>query len=152
MPEVVPDDGEAPVIVSLVDAAVHMYSSAIDTLPDPSDPEYGERVAVVLSGRRKLESAISKAAGRSRVTPSVIVALSGVRHRYDDLMKAAANSPSATLGQRLYTARRRARLTAQETANGAGLKVGFLTAIESEEPVTEDEAAKIKDLIAALGG
>ncbi|AMW18929.1 hypothetical protein Chelonae_p1178 [[Mycobacterium] chelonae subsp. bovistauri] len=152
MPEVVPDDGEAPVIVSLVDAAVHMYASAIDTLPEPSDAEYGERVAVVLSGLRKLEGAIAKAAGRSRVTPSVIVALSGVRHRYDDLMKDAANSPSATLGQRLYTARRRARLTAQETANGAGLKVGFLTAVESEEQVTEDEAAKIKDLIAALGG
>ncbi|MCB0117368.1 MAG: hypothetical protein KDD84_24880 [Caldilineaceae bacterium] len=152
MPEVVPDDGEAPVIVSLVDAAVHMYASAIDSLPEPSDPDFGERVAVVLAGLRKLEGAVAKAATRSRVTPSVVVALSDVRHRYDDLSKAAANSPSATLGQRLYTARRRARLTPQEAANGAGLKVGLLNAVEAEESVTEDEAGRIKDLIAALGG
>lgn len=152
MPEVVPDDGEAAVIVSLVDAAVHMYASAIDALPEPTAPEYPERVGVVLSGLRKLEASITKAAERNRVTSSVIVALSSVRHRYDDLAKTAAGSPGATLGQRLYTARRRARLTPLEAANGAGLKVGFLKAVESEEPVTEDEAARVKELIAALGG
>ena len=35
-----PNDGEAPVIVGLSDAAMHMYAAAIDTLPDPSDPEF----------------------------------------------------------------------------------------------------------------
>ena len=52
---------------------------------------------------------------------------------------------------RLYGSRR-ARLTPQEAANGAGLKVGLLNAVEAEESVTEDEAGRIKDLIAALGG
>jgi hypothetical protein len=146
------DDGEAPVIVSLVEASMHMYNSAIDSLPDPHDQEFPTRAGVVLAGLRKLESSLSQAASRSRTTPSVIVALSQVRRRYDDLMAVAAESPGATLGQRLYTARQRARLSARETANGAGLRTDLLFDIEAEEIPTEEEAAKIKDLIAALGG
>jgi L-serine dehydratase len=45
-----------------------------------------------------------------------------------------------------------AKLTAQEAANGAGLRLDLIRAIESEEPATEDESTKIKELIVALGG
>jgi hypothetical protein len=131
---------------------MHMYTAAIDALPDPSDPEFAGRAAVVLAGMRKLQAALSDAAGRSRVTPSVIVALSGVRNRYDELMATAAEGPSATLGQRLYIARQRAKLSTKEAGNGVGLHKDLIEAVETEEPVTEDEASKIKDLIAALGG
>jgi hypothetical protein len=147
-----PNDGEAPVIVGLADAAMHMYAAAIDALPDPGDPEFPNRAGVILAGLRKLQGSLSEAAVRSRVTPSVIVALSGVRHRYDDLMETAANGPGATLGQRLYIARGRAKLSTKEAANGVGLRKDLIEAVEAEEPVTEDEASKIKDLIAALGG
>jgi hypothetical protein len=147
-----PNDGEAPVIVGLSDAAMHMYAAAIDALPDPSDHEYPHRVGVILAGMRKLLGSLSDASGRSRVTPSVIVALSGVRHRYDELMETAANGPGATLGQRLYVARQRAKLSAKEAANGVGLRQDLIEAVETEEPATEDETSRIKDLIAALGG
>ena len=146
------DDGEAPVIVGMADAAMHMFTAAIDSLPDPNDSEFPGRAAVILSGLRKLQDSLAQAAGRSRMTPAVIVALSGVRTTYDDLMELAAESPHGTLGQRLYTARRRAKLSAQETANGAGLHAELLDAVEAEEAPNEDEASKIKDLIAALGG
>jgi len=43
-----PDDGEAPVIVSLVEAAMQMFSAAIDALPDTSDPEFSGRANVIL--------------------------------------------------------------------------------------------------------
>ena len=76
-----PNDGESPVIVSLSDAAMHMYSTAIQSLPDPSDPDFP--------------------------------------------------------GQ---------------AANGIGLRTDLIEAIEVEETPTEDEAARIKELIAALGG
>lgn len=145
------DDGEAPVIVSLVDAAMQMFTAAIDALPDTGDHEFSDRAAVILSGLRKLQP-LTRAASRERATPSVIVALSGVRTRYDDLMSMAASAPGATLGQQLYVARRRAKLSAQETANGAGLRADLLDAIEADEIPTEDEAARIKELIAALGG
>lgn len=147
-----PDEGEAPVIVSLVEASMQMFNAAIDALPDPGDNDFPYRAGIVLAGLRKLEAALSQAASKKRTTPAVIVALSGVRSRYDELMATAADAPGATLGQRLYTARQRAKLSAREAANGVGLRTDLLYAIESEEPPTEDEAAKIKDLIAALGG
>jgi hypothetical protein len=147
-----PDDGEAPVIVSLVEAAMQMFTAAIDALPDTNDPEFSARANVILSGLRKLQTALTQAASRGRSTPSVIVSLSGVRTRYDDLMAMAADAPGATLGQQMYVVRRRAKLSAQETANGAGLTADLLDAIEAEEIPTDDEAARIKELLAALGG
>ena len=57
-----PDEGEAPIIVSVADAAMHMYSAAIEALPDPSDSSFASRAGVVLSGLRKLETALSQAA------------------------------------------------------------------------------------------
>jgi hypothetical protein len=131
---------------------MHMYGTAIDSLPDPSDPEYPDRAGVVLAGLRKLQGSLSEAAGRSRVTPTVIVALSDVRRRYDDLMETASNGPGATLGQRLYVARGRAKLSTKEAANGVGLRRDLIEAVEAEVPATEEETTRIKDLIAALGG
>lgn len=150
--DAIPDDGEAPVIVSLVEAAMQMFTASIEALPDSGDPEFSGRSAVILSGLRKLQAALTNAASRSRATPSVIVALSGVRTQYDDLMAMAAEAPGATLGQQLYVTRRRAKLSARETANGAGLTADLLDAIEADETPTDDEAARIKELIAALGG
>jgi hypothetical protein len=136
----------------MADAAMHMYGAAIDALPDHSDPDFPDRVAVILAGMRKLQGTLTEAAGRSRTTPTVIVALSNVRKRYDDLMENAATGPNATLGQRLYVARCRAKLSAKEAANGVGLRKDLIEAVEAEEPATEEETARIKDLIAALGG
>ncbi len=67
-------------------------------------------------------------------------------------MAMAAEAPGATLGQQLYVVRRRAKLSALETANGAGLTSDLLDAIEAEEVPTDEEAARIKELLAALGG
>ena len=152
MAEYAPDEGEAPIIVGLAEAAMHMYSSAIDSLPHPHDPEFHPRADVILSGLRKLRASLTTGAARSRITPSVMVALSEVRRRYDDLMAMAASAPGASLGQQLYVARRRALLSAQETANGAGLRADLLDALEVGEKPTEDEAVKVKELIEALGG
>jgi hypothetical protein len=152
MADSAPNDGEAPVIVGMADAAMHMYDAAIDALPDPGDHEYPHRAGIILAGLRKLQGTLTEAAGRSRATPSVIVALSGVRRRYDELMETAAHGPGATLGQRLYVARERAKLSVKEAANGVGLRKDLIEAVEAEEPPTEEESARIKDLIAALGG
>src|SRR5262245_44558773 len=138
----------------MADAAMHMFIAAIDSLPGESDSEFAGRALVILEGLRKLQGSLTEAADRSRSTPAVVVALSGVRTCYDDLMDRAAASPGATLGQRLYSARRRARLSTSEAANGAGLGKDLIETVEAEaeERPNEDEASKIKDLIAALGG
>ena len=152
MAELLPDDGEASVIVSLADAAMHMYTATIESLPDSDDPEFARRAGVVLAGLRKQKTALKDAPRRSRTTPSVIVALRAVRTCYDDLMERVAAAPGSSLGQELFGARRRAKLSAEETANGVGLDARLLDAVEAGETPTEEEAAKIKTLVAALGG
>jgi hypothetical protein len=152
MGDFVPDEGETQIIFGLADAAMHMYTSAIKSLPDPSDTEFQHRAEVILFGLRKLQTTLTHAAARSRRTPEVIVAVSGVRQFYDELMAVAAAAPGATLGQQLYVARRRARLSAQETANGAGLRADLLDDLEAGEIPTAEEAVKVKELIEALGG
>jgi hypothetical protein len=147
-----PQEGESSVIVSLSDAAMHMYIAAIDALPSPEDEEFHKRAEVVLAGMRKLRSGLTEAASRSRSTSSVIVALSDVRRRYDALMTRAAAAPGSSLGQQLYAARIEAKLTAAEVANGAGLPADLIDDLEAGEIPTEREAVKVRGLIAALGG
>jgi hypothetical protein len=152
MGEPAPQEGESSVIVSLSEAAMHMYTAAIDALPFPEDKKFHKRADVVLSGMRKLRTALTEAASRSRSSPAVIIALSDVRRRYDDLMTHAAAAPGSSLGQQLYAARIHARLSAQEVANGAGLRADLVDDLEAGETPTEEEAAKVKDLISAVGG
>ena len=131
---------------------MHMYVAAIDALPFPEDKKFHKRADVVLSGMRKLRAALTDAADRNRSSPAVILALRDVRRRYDDLMTRSAAAPGSTLGQQLYATRIEARLSAQEGANGAGLTAELLDDLEAGEIPTEGEAAKVRDLIAALGG
>jgi hypothetical protein len=145
-------NGDSSIIVSLSEAAMHMYSAAIDALPFQEDKKFHKRADVVLSGMRKLRTALADAASSARPSPDVIVALSGVRRRYDALMAHAAAAPGSSLGQQLYVTRVHAKLSAQEVANGAGLRAGLLDELEAGATPTADEAAKIKDAIAALGG
>jgi hypothetical protein len=152
MSEFDPKDGEAQVIVSLAEAAMHMYKAAIDSLPFAEDKKFQKRAEVVLSGLRKLRAALTEAASHGRSTSAVIVALSDVRRRYDDLMARAAAAPQSTLGQQLYAVRIRAKLSAREVANGAGLPADLPDALEAGEIPTDEEAAKVKEVIAALGG
>lgn len=145
-------ESDSSIIVSLSEAAMHMYSAAIDALPFQEDKKFHKRADVVLSGLRKLRAALTDAASTGRPSPDVIVALSGVRRRYDSLMAHAAAAPGSSLGQQLYVTRVYAKLSAVEVANGAGLRPGLLDELEAGATPTDDEAAKIKDVLAALGG
>jgi hypothetical protein len=52
----------------------------------------------------------------------------------------------------LYAARIHAKLSAHEVANGAGLRADLPDDLEAGETPTDEEAAKVIDIIAALGG
>src|ERR1700738_2365144 len=97
-------------------------------------------------------AALTDTASTSRPSPAVIVALSNVRRRYDALMEHAAAAPGSSLGQQLYVTRVHAKLSAQEVANGAGLHADLLDELEAGATPTDEDAAKIRDAIAALGG
>src|SRR6201994_3496204 len=122
MAEFDPHEGEAQTIVNLAEAAMHMDRFALDSLPFPEDKKIRKRAGVVLTGMRKLRAALTEAASHSRPTPTVMMALSDVRRRYDDLMGPPADAPGSPLGQQLYTARIHAKLSAHEAAHGFGLR------------------------------
>ncbi len=151
-PEPPADDGAASVIAGTVEVAMTTLGAAIASLPVHDDPEFSARVTVILAELRKLESVVARAAQRSRGTPDVVLALRTVRGRYDDLMFRAAAAPGATLGQRLYVARRRANLSAAETANAAGVPLELVSAVEAGEAAGDADTTKLTDLIASLDG
>ena len=150
MPEFDPHEGEAQTIVNLAEAAMHMYRAAIDSLPFPEDKKFQKRAEVVLTGMRKLRAALTEAASHSRPSPTVTMALSDVRRRYDDLMERAADAPGATLGQQLYNARIHAKLTAQEAACGVGLPPDLPDELEGGGTPTDKETPLVQQLIAAI--
>ncbi|HKV21987.1 MAG TPA: XRE family transcriptional regulator [Mycobacterium sp.] len=143
---------DSSIIVSLSEAAMHMYSAAIDALPFAEDKKFHKRADVVLEGMRKLRTALADAASTDRPSPAVIVELSNVRRRYDSLMEHAAAAPGSSLGQQLYVTRVHAKLSAEEVANGAGLPTHLPDELEAGATPSDDQAAKIRETIAALGG
>ncbi len=147
-----PDTEQAPLIVGAVDVAMKTFAAAIDALPHPSDPAFAERAAVILSDMRQLEAVVARAARQSRGMPAILIVLSTVRNRYEELMFRAAAAPGATLGQRLFAARRNANLSAAETGNAVGLSAQLIEAVEAGQPVTDADAAAITALLTKLGG
>jgi len=143
-------EGEAQTIVNLAEAAMHMYKAAIDSLPFPEDKKFQKRAEVVLTGMRKLRAALTVAASHSRPTPTVMMALSDVRRRYDDLMERVADAPGSTLGQQLYNARIHAKLSAHEAANGFGLRPELPDELEEGGTPTAQETPLVEQLIAAI--
>jgi transcriptional regulator with XRE-family HTH domain len=146
VPEPPADSGTASLIAGTVEVAMTTLGAADD------DPDFAGRATVILAELRKLEAVVARAAQHSRGTPDVVLALRTVRGCYDDLMFRAAAAPGATLGQRLYAARRRASLSAVETANAAGIPVELVAAVEAGEPAADADTSALNDLIDSLDG
>lgn len=145
-----PGDNEIPLIAQAVVAAANSFNVAIDSLPPPDDPDFGARLAVILSDLRSLEAVATRAVRISKVTPALIKSLSAVRGRYDELMLLGAAAPSATLGQRLYSARRRANLSLLETAQAVGVTEEIIVRAESDEQLPPAVAQAIESLVSEL--
>ena len=140
----------APLMAQTIELALSTLGSTIAALPDPADTDFGPRVGAVLADLRRLESMAANAARSARGAPEIAIALSTVRKRYDELMLRAARSPKATLGQRLYAARRRAELTVEEVANATGLSVALITGAEADGPIGPSTAATLESFIGML--
>jgi transcriptional regulator with XRE-family HTH domain len=144
------DGDEGSLIAQAVEAAVNTLGSTIDALPPAAGPDFTPRVTAILSDLRQLEAVAARATRIGGVTPALIRALSMVRRRMDELTLLAATAPAATLGQRLYAARRNANLTIGETAQAAGVTDDVITKLESEQPVPVAAADAVDTLIGQL--
>ncbi|MGE2717286.1 transcriptional regulator [Mycolicibacterium litorale] len=143
-------DENTPLIAESVAAAVRTVGATAEALPPIDHPDFTPRATAILTNLRQLESVAARAARINRVTPAVIKALSAVRRRIDELTMLAATAPDATLGQRLYAARRRANLTIDETAQAAGVSDEDVAGAEAEVPIAPAAAAAIEALIGEL--
>ncbi|TMS50358.1 helix-turn-helix transcriptional regulator [Mycobacterium sp. DBP42] len=145
-----PANDEVPLIAQAVLTAVNTLESTIATLPAVGEPEFTPRVTSVLADLRQLEAVAARAARLSMVTPALIKALSAVRRQIDELTTRAATAPGATLGQRLYAARRQANLTLSETATAAGVSEDTVARAEAEYPVDAPAVHALEALIGAM--
>jgi transcriptional regulator with XRE-family HTH domain len=151
--EVVPRDqpgDEGSLIAQAVVAAVNTLGSTIDSLPAADDPDFTPRITAILSDLRQLEAVAARATRIGKVTPTLIRALSTVRRRVEELTMLAATAQHATLGQRLYAARRNSNLTIVETAQAAGVAEDVIARAESEQPVPAPAVGAIETLIGQL--
>jgi transcriptional regulator with XRE-family HTH domain len=144
------DADEGSLIAEAVVAAVNALGGTIDALPTLQDPDFTPRLTPVLSDLRQLEGVAARATRIGTVTPTLLRALSAVRRRIEELTLLGATAPHATLGQRLYAARRKANLTVVETARAAGVAEEAVTRLESEHPVSPTTAAAVEVLLGQL--
>ncbi len=140
---------EVSLIAQAVVAAANTFGSTIDALPAVTEPEFTARATAILGDLRQLEAVAARAA-RIQVTPDLIRALSTVRTRIDELTMRAATAPTATVGQRLYAARRRANLTIAETAQAAGVAEDVIVLAEAEQPVSAADIGAVEQLITQI--
>jgi transcriptional regulator with XRE-family HTH domain len=143
---------QMPAFAGAVNVAMSAVTSAIEALPAEDDPRFTARSRSVLADLRQLESITAQAVRSSQGSAAVIKTLALIRTRYDALMTRAAATADATLGQRLYTARREASLSVAEAAAAMQTAPEVVAAAESEKPVSADDHQRIEALIAALGG
>jgi transcriptional regulator with XRE-family HTH domain len=140
-------DGAASLIAQAIVAAVDGCSLAVAALPPAGDPEFIERAAPILADLRQLEAIAVRATRISQITPELIKALSAVRGHRDELMTLGAGAPGAPLAQRLYAARRRANLSAEETARAAGVTEEMVVRAEADESLPADVRDALETLI-----
>jgi DNA-binding XRE family transcriptional regulator len=141
------EPSQETVIVGAIEVAMSSVNAAIANLPALDSPKYAERIRAVLADLRRLESVTARAVRTSQGSASVIKSLIAIRRRYDELMTHAATARGATIGQRLYTARRHANLTPAEAAAAIGAPVDLIIAVENETAPPAEARSRLEALI-----
>ena len=130
------------------DTTLRTLVARIETLPASDSDEFVTAASRVLHELRKLDvttSATNELDGR---TP--VLALSAIRRTYTALLSRVAQSPHATLGQRLAAVRHHAELAAFEAADACGVALEVIVGVEAGLPVPEDAAAALQGLVDQL--
>lgn len=147
--ETLSDSVQLEVMLDYAEITLDGLAARIAALPPVSDPDFGAQAAEQLAQLRRLLATTANAA-RSAPAVEIMLALSDVRRTYSDLMLRAATAPAATLGQRLYAARHRAQLSAQEIAATTGVDADAVAAVEAERVVPADVSAALEDVVYRL--
>lgn len=140
-----------PLITQSIQLALNGIDAAIGALPPSDSADFAARASAILADLRALRSTVSSAIEASPGIPSLVIALGATRQRHDELLMRVAATDAATLGQRLYAARRRTNLTEAEVAQAAGLPVEVIASAEADQQVTAPVRAALEALLQQLG-
>ncbi|WP_276824860.1 FHA domain-containing protein [Mycolicibacterium mageritense] len=141
---------EAPLLASAIELHLATLTASIDRLPDIHNPDYTPLATAILTDLRNVERVVADAARTAKGTPAIARTLGRVRQMYGDLMTKAAQSPAATLGQRLYATRSASGLTPEEAANAAGVAATAVLAVEAGSDIDPVAAAALSRLVSDL--
>lgn len=130
------------------DGTLRTLIARIETLPASDSNEFVIAASRVLHELRKLD--VTTSAANELDGPAPVLALSAIRRTYTALLDRVAQSPHATLGQRLAAVRHHAELTAFEAAAACGVAFEVIVGIEAGLPVPEDAAAALQGLVDQL--
>lgn len=115
-------------------------------LPPASKPTYQAAVARLISELASLELLVHNASATPELRPVFLQ----VRNELRAVMLAAAESPAATSGQRLFAIRDRDRLSVEDAAMLAGVPAESVRAFEAGGEVSATDKAVLENFLASL--
>lgn len=148
---VIRNTGSSGLIAQSITLALKGIDASITALPSPRSPTFIVRADAVLADLRELR-AVAEEAAATTPTPAaaLAMALAGVRRRIEELMTMTADAPGASPGRKLYGARRRAGLTAEDVAITTRLPVSIVEAAEAGSAIPPAAQEAIASLLTQL--
>ncbi len=115
-------------------------------LPPATNRNYPPAVSRLIDELSSLELLVHNASG----APALRSVFLQVRAELREVMLEAAASPSATVGQRLFAARDRDRLSVEDAALMAGVPATSLRAFEAGGRLPDEDKALLEDFLTSL--
>lgn len=128
--------------------ALRTLLARIDTLPTPGNEGFVTAAGQVLRELRTLD--MTNTANADLGDPASILTISAIRRTYTVLLGRVAQSPHATLGQRLAAARQDAELTSFEAAGACGIPLDVVLRAEADLPIPSAAATALRSLVDQL--
>ncbi|MUL48473.1 XRE family transcriptional regulator [Mycobacterium sp. CBMA293] len=138
----------------MLDAVKLALTSALDklkALPADDAPTFIAEARPVMASLRSLQALASRAVRANIGSVSAVQTLEDITACFEDLMGRVAAHPAASLGQKLYVARRKRHLNVQEVADILDMPATTVAAVEADEQeLSDDYRERVEQLIRTL--
>jgi transcriptional regulator with XRE-family HTH domain len=141
---------ESKYMAETIAVALANIQTQIAALPAPTSASFQKSAAGIIADLSRLETLATNASRGARGADEMFRELVAVRRTRRELLLRAAESPYATVGQRLYAARHRAELSVAEAAAMAGLTPDDIAAAEAGNVVGASQVGALNRLLAVL--
>jgi transcriptional regulator with XRE-family HTH domain len=141
---------ESKWMAETVSVALDNITKQIEMLPAPTAAAFQASAKGLLADLSRLETLATNASRGATGAEEVFRVLGAVRRTRRDLLLRAADSPHATVGQRVFAARHRAELSVAEAAAMVGLSPDDVAAAEAGNEIAPPQLGALNHLLEAL--